>query len=1315
MNPISIDTANTLLDFSGGDTELTNLAIMQSEGAVALYNALIDQEVGLGYLADEVGMGKTYIALGVVALMRYFKPSLRVLYICPSRNVQEKWEKDYKAFIRSNVKVSQGRIRTRDGKPAAPYCICENVNDLLNHASSGYYADFFVRKDSFSIALSYEESADWTDEYIKKKAEAAWQKKLDELIKLVPAKNNDLNLKALLDPTDSIQKQKQQVKIQYANVLNYMLPDFDLIVIDEAHNFKHDFESSDRNMVLSRILGVNSEKSEGSLKKRIDKALLLSATPYDRNITQLVNQLKLVGKEHLLGDIQANNDKDKSKSLLQKFMVRRLNKLHFNKITHTRNMYRREWRKGDQAEITLQDDAQKLIMALVQKKVGEVLGKDKDNPSFQTGLLASFESFADSAGAGSVQFDGQETERDQQDAADKHLIRQLVRSYDVAGFGKTLPHPKMDSVVEKLKQEMFEKNKKQLVFVRRVKSVSELKDKLDDVYNEWLSNYFAQELTDYSEASDYLKTTYDRYLDQSKKRDVDHLEYEVQIKIDDSNEKKLPPKNNNFFAAFFRGKPLEGILSESSVSAKWPTPDRVSTSLNQKNNSNSILLEPNWVRFIEKKVEGISISSDIDKFGEEILSKVRQYLTSSDNKTSDGSLEYRACQAGYLAWLATQDGYGYVSKIVPPIPTKESDTEYKTLSLGDLKTWLNYKTYFCYVDEYDLQEELNPWQEKAFKWLSKSGNEKNGLTCLELFEVHVALNSYLLRNGHGLIDLFIARLKVEKSLNEGSRQKWIKHLVNTLKNQKLNKAFSTFHELHRVATHLELIIKTNLSDIHEKSRSEYKTYISRSLTILGPVVGASGETQGRSSTARSFRMPGYPLALISTDVFQEGEDLHTFCDSITHYGVSYSPISLEQKTGRVDRVNSMAQRRLLEFKDAAPSVHDYIQVSFPFVKQSIEFLQIRQVCSNLNEYLTTLHDFESKGVAKNKDIPLNEALNDSSSIPDQIMEKLSSPYEELIKKIECIQSVEINKLIGDRSEQRTHIIKHITDLVTRLPEFKSIETLPAGVDFDLIDKGNRQVTLVSAKASGELLLSITSKMEAEFTKETYGDCDKLLRYMNDHCWNTFYRTLAIPSSNENKYNLYTNAELLVGDENRTQVDELNMLMNRFDINHQAGNYQKPISKSLLQLFDLGSDLALLRSNIEIDRSGKTSYKIVETLYSYEFHFNFGQETNPREHVVNVYEHDGRCILLSVIASKDHSGWQKCISDPQLLVRFTWIRNRQIDLVEFVVNPDKELVGRIVHPIKNMGADELLYCAYTLAVESDNLEYIMNQEDLIKFS
>ena len=112
-----------------------------------------------------------------------------------------------------------------------------------------------------------------------------WERRRNELKQLIPAHD-------WTDPIDS----KATVKDQYAKALNYILPTFDLVVIDEAHNFKHDFESSDRNKVLSAVLGFREKR----FTPRVQHALLLSATPYDRDINQLRNQLKLVGKHHLL-------------------------------------------------------------------------------------------------------------------------------------------------------------------------------------------------------------------------------------------------------------------------------------------------------------------------------------------------------------------------------------------------------------------------------------------------------------------------------------------------------------------------------------------------------------------------------------------------------------------------------------------------------------------------------------------------------------------------------------------------------------------------------------------------------------------------------------------------------------------------------------------------------------------------------------------------------------------------------------------------------------------------------------------------------
>ena len=75
-------------------------------------------------------------------------------------------------------------------------------------------------------------------------------------------------------------------------------------------------------------------------------------------------------------------------------------------------------------------------------------------------------------------------------------------------------------------------------------------------------------------------------------------------------------------------------------------------------------------------------------------------------------------------------------------------------------------------------------------------------------------------------------------------------------------------------------------------------------------------------------MPGYPFVLVTTDLLQEGEDLHTFCSAIQHYGISWTASSMEQRIRRIDRGRSQSDR-LLSSLDRDPEGDDLLQVYFP--------------------------------------------------------------------------------------------------------------------------------------------------------------------------------------------------------------------------------------------------------------------------------------------------------------------------------------------------------------------------------------------------
>ncbi|MCJ8311748.1 MAG: DEAD/DEAH box helicase [Pseudomonadales bacterium] len=1267
MNVLDLETAGTILDFSGKQASLENLGEIQKQGAVALHNMIADKNIGLGYLADEVGMGKTYIALGVVALMRYFNPSLRVLYICPSRNVQDKWIRDYKSFIEHNVKVSQNRIRTLDGLPAAPYANCRTMRELIESSSLGYYSDFFIGKNSFSMGLKTAYDSD--DQY--------YNGKLNDLKDLLPAH-------VICD----IKADKAYVKDQYAQALNYVLPTFDLVVIDEAHNFKHSKLSSDRNRVLSTVLGIG----EG-LTTRVKNALLLSATPYDRNIEQLRNQLKLVGKGELLGDTKSS-DREQIQKTLKAFMVRRLNTLNIDGVDHTRNMYRVEHRTGIRADINLQCNKQKLVMALVQKKVGESLSRQSKSASFQTGMLASFESFAQTTKTETVQFDGEVS--DTTDAPDRHVIDHIVDSYKEKGLGATLPHPKMDSVTNQLKIDALDNNRKQLVFVRRVKSVKEIKNKLEEHYNNWLIKHINKILNDSRDATKVFKELFDAYAlaSQVKNNDIsDELKVVKRKKIPTESkeqEDNQPPKNDSFFTWFFRGamdSPAIPIMDKN----KYSTPENMRNSLVAKNNKKILLLEPNWANFLCTE-ESIDLKKVLSNNIDVILNLSKKHLVST--LLIDELDTYNACQIGFIEYLMGE-GKNYLKPLFTYLSSKKETpdtTEKRMLTKEQVESSLMQETFATTLFDYGLENDLYPYQKEVYQKIVGIHTDTNTsvVKLLDKLQIHTLLISQCLRTGHGLIDTYLTNIITTENKSNSISNSWMQTLVSCLKQQKSKSEFSTFKELHGISAQLDLIIKTNIPDAYRIKSEGRRLYISNQLNPVSPINGATGETSNnRSSQARKFRMPGYPLVLVSTDVFQEGEDLHTFCDSVVHYGLSNSPVSIEQKTGRVDRVAALAHRHLLtdKIQDNHSRDNDKIQVSFPHVKQSIEQLQVRQVCTDMNIFLKSLHNISSNQNEAKKDVNTQQALLDKSAIPNQIMDFLETPYPAITQK-------NLNngkpQFVQNQTKKSEALQKHVNAL---LQEQKVTNTFENN---KLIN-----VTLKSARLNGETILSGQLKCD-EINVDKWSKAD-LFREMEERSISTHHRVCAVPISN-GQYQLYKDVEMLVCDEETTQLDDVEDFFKRFESNHSSE--LKPAKSNIVnKLFKQVKESGSLQ--FDNHSSGFHCVPFYEN-ESFGFNVTFNPDTiGQRSHKVYIYESDNHCVFVSKAVSGELFTGKNIVNK---IIKYTWVRNNHTDIVEFYLDKVNDITGRAIHPIASLDIKEFEYCIYTLAAQADRLEYIFKEAD-----
>lgn len=83
---------------------------------------------------------------------------------------------------------------------------------------------------------------------------------------------------------------------------------------------------------------------------------------------------------------------------------------------------------------------------------------------------------------------------------------------------------------------------------------------------------------------------------------------------------------------------------------------------------------------------------------------------------------------------------------------------------------------------------------------------------------------------------------------------------------------------------------------------------SQHTTVVPNVRLANGQVghRVREKLMASFNSPFFPDVLIASSVMAEGVDLHTACRHVIHHDLDWNPATLEQRTGRLDRLGSAA-------------------------------------------------------------------------------------------------------------------------------------------------------------------------------------------------------------------------------------------------------------------------------------------------------------------------------------------------------------------------------------------------------------------------
>ena len=100
---LSKQTASHIIDLNPYGRMDKQITDRQFEVIMTGFNHLYQPGNDFLYIADEVGLGKTYVALGIAALLRHFcevdkRNSYNDVVIVPKRNLQYKWLKETNNF-----------------------------------------------------------------------------------------------------------------------------------------------------------------------------------------------------------------------------------------------------------------------------------------------------------------------------------------------------------------------------------------------------------------------------------------------------------------------------------------------------------------------------------------------------------------------------------------------------------------------------------------------------------------------------------------------------------------------------------------------------------------------------------------------------------------------------------------------------------------------------------------------------------------------------------------------------------------------------------------------------------------------------------------------------------------------------------------------------------------------------------------------------------------------------------------------------------------------------------------------------------------
>ena len=917
---ISPENIGEIIDFTVPDKKDTeSMATLQRQGVAALYNILCKGSVA--YLADEVGTGKTYQALGLAALTWHLKPDAKILFITPRQNLQDKWIDDYHRFFSSNYRRNQGIGDDRVTsvlfhEPTHRAVKFDNLRNWSLAIGRPERVAPFLRHSSFTRPVFIR------SEDLKGDMGQLWRQWQTNF------KGWGLTGNASRPPKLVSGNASEKLNLTFAALVNEKLSQanlsdaayFDLVIVDEAQCLRN--PDNQTNTVLYEVL-----------KSQVDKWLFMSATPAHsgpKDIPTILNRYPNCGtilEEELVEDLP------ELQRSLSDVMVRRQRRYQTKSPNEmlSKSEYRihdlTRWQVTDKDMSTMST----LAMGLVQKGLVEVLGCR--NNRYRIGFLSSFESLQSSIRSEGTKVKSDEsdpetegektdftedsfTDRNERNAPDADFIHELGEDFEKK-FGMHLPHAKVNSIVDRIAPLAFGSEdevggKKFLIFTRRVSTVSTLRDQLVKRHRE------------------AVKARIDRYW-MSGKKEFDWQPMGNQKDDEDFGEEHA--EDEEAMPVPEDGDPLLKTLSDSEEG--WLFRYRRTFG---PGGSNTLFFEDGWLERL-CRAGGVDPMVAAERMCDEIWQE-------SWNHAQRGGKQYRGDRLRYIAAQCIKrcpEIFGLTKETAEPWRAAYEiclrNQQAKSSADGDHRHDPDLFNWPSLWTKWDQTFTDSPVALPASIPSTIRGTDGRDELCRR--QIARTIIGQIFRLTDTLLDLYFA------DAQEGKPENLASNFIEFLESQDPG-ARQLKNDCEHWISHLRLIVDSCLDGTglpwHELAGRESESW--KQLYQLMPVVGITGGTGGNLTPIRQFRTPSYPRVVVCTDTLKEGVDLHLFCDTILHYGVAWTSGDMEQRIGRVDRYFSQIERRLAD--DESP--HDVkLNVGYPHIVASLERGQVERVINRQRE------------------------------------------------------------------------------------------------------------------------------------------------------------------------------------------------------------------------------------------------------------------------------------------------------------------------------------------------------------------------------